>query len=46
MRSNSAARGGGLAGRQRVAPGAGVNFDHRRADRDRGFDLSGLGGNE
>ena len=39
-------RGVGLARRQSVAPGAGVNLDHRRADSNGGFDLRRLGGNE
>ncbi len=29
-----------------MAPGAGVDFDHRRAQPRRGFDLGGVGGNE
>ncbi len=31
---------------KRVAPGAGVELDHRRADRDRCLDLTRLGGDE
>ena len=35
-----------LAGSQRIAPGAGMKFDHRRADRMRGLDLLAIRGNE
>src|SRR5208282_5220776 len=38
--------GAGLARRHRLAPGSGVKFDDGRADRDRGFYLRGLRGNE
>ncbi len=31
---------------ERITPGAGVNFDHRRADRNRRFDLPRLGSDE
>ena len=37
---------GAVARRQSVAPGAGVDLDDRRADRDSGFDLRRLGGDE
>ena len=35
-----------VAVEQRVAPGAGVDFDHRRAQRRRRLDLLGIGGDE
>ena len=39
MRRHSLVGRGLVAVEQRVAPGAGVNFDHRRAERRRGLDL-------
>ena len=39
-------RGRAIARRQRVAPGAGMDLDHRRTDGDGGLDLLGRGGDE
>ena len=46
MRSNSASPRPPSAIDQRIAPGAGMDLDHRRAERRRRLDLLGIGGDE
>ena len=46
MRRHSSSAAAACRRRQRIAPGAGMNLDHRRAERRRGLDLLRIGGDE